>query len=177
MGRWLSALRARNFSEKCQTVTVKTDKTPSREVLSVSSLPVRSVSQKSAPGSVGFVSASPEDFQKRGTRRSRVKALLKIGMRFSTNALASASSTVVCGARMPRRLPCRTPSRRSAPDRQSAGGDHVNVTFRANPVPTCRVQPALSGQTRRSKHNESAPGRSNQTRAQHYTNRASVHCR
>ena len=64
MGRWLSALRARNFSEKCQTVTVKTDKTPSREVLSVSSLPVRSVSQKSAPGSVGFVSASPEDFQK-----------------------------------------------------------------------------------------------------------------
>jgi hypothetical protein len=45
MGRWLSALRAREFSESAQREADKTDKTLSGEVLSVLSVPVLSISE------------------------------------------------------------------------------------------------------------------------------------
>jgi hypothetical protein len=45
MGRWLSALRAREFSESAQKGTDKTDKTSLNGVLSVLSVPVLSISQ------------------------------------------------------------------------------------------------------------------------------------
>jgi hypothetical protein len=63
MGRWLSALRAREFSESARRGTDKTDKTLSGEVLSVLSVPVLSISEKSLRGFVGFVGAPCERFE------------------------------------------------------------------------------------------------------------------
>jgi hypothetical protein len=63
MGRWLSALRAREFSESAQPGTAKTDKTSPNGVLSVLAVPVLSISEKSAGGFVGFVSAPCEHFK------------------------------------------------------------------------------------------------------------------
>jgi hypothetical protein len=63
MGRWLSALRAREFSESAQRGTDKTAKTSPNGVLSVLAVPVLSISEKSAGGFVGFVSAPCEHFE------------------------------------------------------------------------------------------------------------------
>ena len=56
MGRWLSALRAREISESPQRGTDKTDKTSSDGVLSVLSVPVLSISQKFLPDGAGVKS-------------------------------------------------------------------------------------------------------------------------
>ena len=67
MGRWLTALREREKSQTAQTGTDKTDKTAGDEVLSVLSVPVGRVCEKSelelAGGFVGAPCGSAQELQ------------------------------------------------------------------------------------------------------------------